>query len=109
MVLISTVTFVISTIDELQQDEKGRVEYPTILAIIEYIDNFVVVFFTLEYFVRLIVAPRKLKFMIPLEGKCLKQILHPDHYQKKFQFQICRQGSILSGLRVKQMFIHKSL
>ncbi len=63
MVLISTVTFVISTIDELQQDEKGRVEYPTILAIIEYIDNFVVVFFTLEYFVRLIVAPRKLKFM----------------------------------------------
>ena len=63
MVIVSTVTFVVSTVEELQEDSSGQVEYPIILAIIEYIDNFVVIFFTFEYFLRLIVSPRKLKFL----------------------------------------------
>ena len=46
-----------------KEDEKGRVEYPVILAIIEYIDNFVVIFFTFEYFIRLLVSPRRFKFI----------------------------------------------
>ena len=63
MVIISTATFVISTIEDLQVDEEGSVEYPTVLAIIEYIDNFVVIFFTIEYLLRLIVSPLKIKFI----------------------------------------------
>ena len=63
MVLVSTVTFVVSTIEELQENAEGSVEYPLVLAIIECIDNIVVIFFTFEYFLRLIVSPRKLKFM----------------------------------------------
>ena len=59
MVLISTVTFIISTAEELQKDEKGRVDFPRIVLVIDLIDNFVVIFFTLEYLVRLVVCPNK--------------------------------------------------
>lgn len=63
MVLVSTVTFVVSTIEELQENDQGQVEYPVVQAIIGYTDNFVVIFFTLEYFLRLVVSPRKCKFI----------------------------------------------
>ena len=63
MVLLSTLTFVISTADELQMDEEGYVEFPTIVFVIEIMDNFVVIFFSIEYFTRLIICPRKLKFL----------------------------------------------
>ena len=63
MVLISTFTFIISTIDELQYNEEGEVEFPLLLQIINVIDVITVAFFTIEYFVRLACSPRKMKFM----------------------------------------------
>ena len=63
MVLISTFTFIISTIDELQYNEDGEVEFPLLLQIINVIDLITVAFFTLEYFTRLACSPRKMKFM----------------------------------------------
>ena len=63
MVLISTFTFIISTIDELQYNEQGEVEFPLLLQIINVIDVITVAFFTIEYFVRLACSPRKMKFM----------------------------------------------
>ena len=58
-VVISTVTFIISTAEELQKDEEGRVDFPRIVLIIDLIDNFVVIFFTVEFLTRLTVCPNK--------------------------------------------------
>merc|ERR1719237_264598 len=63
MVLVSTITFVLATIEELQEDEEGQSDYPVIVAIIALIDNFVIIFFTIEYIIRLIVCPNKTKFI----------------------------------------------
>ena len=63
MVLISTFTFIISTIDELQENDDGKVEMPILLKIINVVDVITISFFTLEYFIRLACAPRKLKFV----------------------------------------------
>ena len=63
MVLVSTVTFIVSTIEELQTNEEGEVEYPVLLYIIECVDIFTIIFFTIEYIIRWLCAPRKLKFM----------------------------------------------
>ncbi len=63
MVILSTITFIISTADELQEDEEGESEWPVVVLIIEMTDNFVVVFFTLEFLVRLVICPNKLKFI----------------------------------------------
>ena len=63
MVLVSTVTFIISTADELQEDDNGEIAFPTIVFIMEIIDNFVIVFFSIEYLVRLIICPNKIKFL----------------------------------------------
>ena len=63
MVLISTVTFIVSTIDELQTDEHGMVEFPLLLQIIGVIDHFSIGFFTIEYLMRVTCSPRKLKFI----------------------------------------------
>ena len=52
MVILSTVTFIISTADELQEDEEGEAEWPIVVLIIEMVDNFVIVFFSLEFVVR---------------------------------------------------------
>ena len=63
MVLISTVTFIVSTIDELQENDQGEVEFPVLLQIIDVIDNISIGFFTVEYALRLMCSPRKIKFM----------------------------------------------
>ena len=63
MVLLSTVTFIISTADELQPDEEGNLDFPLLLYVISLIDNFVVVYFTVEYLIRLIICPMKIKFI----------------------------------------------
>ena len=63
MVLISTVTFIISTAEELQEDGDGIIAYPMVVFVIDMIDNFVVVFFSIEYLIRLVICPNKLKFM----------------------------------------------
>ena len=52
MVVVSTFTFVLSTIEELQATEAGTTEYPLVVTVIEIIDHVVVIFFTVEYFIR---------------------------------------------------------
>ena len=52
MVVVSTFTFVLSTIEELQASEAGTTEYPLVVTVIEIIDHVVVIFFTVEYFIR---------------------------------------------------------
>ena len=54
--VISTLTFIISTSDELQ-------EFPLIVDIINIIDQAVVIFFTVEFLTRLTVCPVKLRFI----------------------------------------------
>lgn len=61
MVLISTVTFILSTFDEMQVDEEGEFRYPMINIIIEAIDHFVIIFFSLEY----LGAFSQLKYYLP--------------------------------------------
>lgn len=63
MVLLSTVTFIVSTADELQIGADGNADFPLVVYVIEVIDNFVVVYFTVEYVLRLILCPAKLKFI----------------------------------------------
>ena len=63
MVLVSTITFVLATIEELQEDEEGKSDFPIIVAIIHLIDNFVIIFFTVEYILRLLICPVKKKFV----------------------------------------------
>ena len=41
------------------QDSLGNIEYPWVVFIIELLDNFVVIFFTIEFAVRLIICPNK--------------------------------------------------
>ena len=62
-VLISTVTFIISTADELQKDASGNSDFPWVVFIIEMIDNFVVIFFTIEFIIRLVVCPNKARWI----------------------------------------------
>ena len=64
VVLVSTVTFVASTAEELQVDENGVQKHPTITAAIDYVDLGIVIFFSWEYATRLICCPNKLKFFI---------------------------------------------
>ena len=54
--VVSTLTFIISTSDELQ-------EFPLIVKIINVIDQAVIIFFTLEFLTRLTVCPAKMKFI----------------------------------------------
>ena len=62
-VIVSTLTFIISTADELQEDSDGNIEFPVIVDIISIIDQTVIIFFTVEFVVRLTVCPAKSKFM----------------------------------------------
>ena len=78
MVLISTVTFIISTAEELQEDADGAIEYHWLAYIIDLTDNFVVVFFSLEYLIRLIICPNKFKFI--KVTKIYKNLLFYEEY-----------------------------
>ena len=51
------------SVQELQEDAQGNLEFPLLAYIIDLIDNFVVVFFSLEYLVRLAISPNKSKFI----------------------------------------------
>ena len=66
VVLVSTVTFVASTAEELQMDENGVQKHPKITAAIEYIDVVIVIFFSWEYATRFICSPNKLRFFITM-------------------------------------------
>ena len=60
---VSTVTFIISTAEELQENEEGVTEFPLVVAIIDIIDNLVVIFFSVELLIRVIICPDKKRFM----------------------------------------------
>ena len=63
MVLISTTTFILQTLPELQDDD----EYPIMFMALNITDKVVIGFFTIEYLVRLFNAPKKLKFLFRYE------------------------------------------
>ena len=55
MVILSTLTFVISTMEEFQamESEGGKSDWAPIITItLDWIDTFVIIFFTLEYVIR---------------------------------------------------------
>ena len=62
-VVLSTITFIISTADELQENAEGVVEFPNVVVVIDMIDNFVVFFFFIEFVIRFIICPKKMKFL----------------------------------------------
>ena len=64
VILVSTVTFIVSTFEELQVDKDGNQAYPDVIVAIEVLDLITVVIFTVEYFTRLICSPVKWKFFI---------------------------------------------
>ena len=59
MVLVSTSGFILSTLPQFQNDG----EYSALSDIFIVIDQIAVLFFTFEYGIRLLCAPRKLHFM----------------------------------------------
>ena len=61
--MVSTVTFIISTAEELQENEDGVSEFPLVVTIIDIIDNLVVIFFSMELLIRVIICPDKKRFM----------------------------------------------
>ena len=64
VILVSTITFIVSTFEELQEDEDGNQAYPEIIFAIEVLDFITVVIFTIEYFTRLLCSPVKWKFFV---------------------------------------------
>ncbi len=63
MVVLSTMTFIISTMDDFQTMDGAEKTMPAyVTQMLDYIDTFVIIFFTLEYFIRFSCAPRKWKF-----------------------------------------------
>ena len=60
---VSTVTFIISTAEELQENEYGVTEFPLVVTIIDIIDNLVVIFFSVELMIRVTICPDKKRFM----------------------------------------------
>ena len=64
VILVSTITFIVSTVDELQEDEEGNQKYPQVILAIEILDVVTVLIFTVEYFTRLICSPLKCRFFM---------------------------------------------
>ena len=60
MVLISTTTFILQTLPELQDDG----EYPIMVKALNITDKVAIGFFTIEYLMRLLNSPKKFKFLI---------------------------------------------
>ena len=60
--VISTLTFIIQTFPEFQEDQKGEVEYPQVVRALVVVDELAIFFFTLEYLIRFACAPRKWVF-----------------------------------------------
>ena len=64
VILVSTVTFVLSTIEEVQVNEDEEPAYPILIQVIDIVDMVTVAIFSLEYLIRLLCCPRKLAFFI---------------------------------------------
>lgn len=61
MVVISTLTFILSTLEDFKEEEE--IDPNSVFNLtLEYIDTFVIIFFTAEYSIRFACAPRKWRF-----------------------------------------------
>ncbi len=61
MVLISTLTFILSTMEDFKEESEKDANSVTNI-ILDYIDTVAIIFFTIEYVLRFSCAPRKWKF-----------------------------------------------
>ena len=59
VVVISTLTFILQTFPEFQHEDVGRDMYPNFVYALRIIDHLSIFFFTLEYSIRFLCAPRK--------------------------------------------------
>jgi len=61
MVIVSTLTFILSTLEDFKED--FEIDPDSLFNLtLEYIDAIVIIFFTIEYSIRFICAPRKWRF-----------------------------------------------
>ncbi|TRY71529.1 hypothetical protein TCAL_11941 [Tigriopus californicus] len=63
VVIISTLTFILQTFPEFQEDDIGAKENPSVVFALKIIDDLSISFFTLEYLIRFACAPRKWIFV----------------------------------------------
>ena len=64
VVLLSALIFVLQTMPEFEEDEEtGEAEYPGAVKGLKFLNHFTIIFFTVEYIVRLCCAPKKCKFL----------------------------------------------
>ena len=60
------------------------VRYPTVIAILDVVDTFCIVYFTLEYVVRFMCAPKKLRFILqPMNQACSRSSQSVDTNPRK--------------------------
>lgn len=69
VVVVSTGTFVLGTLEEFQEPEDGNYDdgverFETVIVILGVIDTICVTYFTLEYVIRFLCSPRKLHFLV---------------------------------------------
>ncbi len=62
VVVISTLTFIVQTFPEFQDDNGESSEYPGVVRALVVVDEMAIFFFTVEYLVRFACAPRKWVF-----------------------------------------------
>ena len=64
LVVFSTAFFCLETIDVIGENYDGYIEYPNIASALDWADRLVMFLFTLEYILRLITCPHKIKFAV---------------------------------------------
>ena len=64
LVVFSTALFFLETMDGIEESADGHVEYPVLVSFLDWSDKLVMFLFTLEYVLRLITCPHKIKFAI---------------------------------------------
>ena len=60
---ISTLTFIVSTVEEFSAASSDQSSYSQLWSVCQYVDTFTFIFFTLEYLMRLVCCPKKIKFL----------------------------------------------
>ena len=102
MVFVSTATFVMSTAEELQEDVQ-------FLEVVDKIDVACVVFFTFEYFIRFIVAQKKVRFFVDklnlMDFICLIPFFTSLILEELEDFEIIgKAGKIIRLMKVLRIF-----
>ena len=105
LVVISTAIFILQTLPELENDK----QYPIAYAALQITDSIVMVFFTLEYLLRLVCSPRKLNFFIKYYILHRTSSLDSIHIRKQFLFSLFKTKSIAPNLLHLLLFIYSLL